>query len=161
MHCFQHQKLPAKPFAAWEDRSTFPQVMTVWGFWFLIMIARGQECSKPPMFRNSAFYIKCKGEKNPHVIVVQVRGCGGLWRFLTGVSVSDHDWEGSRMSQTTYSLKFSFLHRVKGTKNPHVLKVLVWSCEHSQLWFWFLIMIGRGQECPEQHIIQNSAFYIE
>ena len=36
--------------------------------------------------------------------------CGGLWRFLTGVSVPDHDGEGSRLPQTTYVPNISFLH---------------------------------------------------
>ena len=31
----------------------------------------------------------------------------------------------------------------------------------SWLGFWFLIMMGRGQECPKQPMFQNSAFYIE
>ena len=44
--------------------------------------------------------------------------CGGLWRFLTGVLVPDHDGDGSKMSQTTYVPKFSFLHWIKRCKEP-------------------------------------------
>ena len=80
------------------------------GFWFLIMMGRDQQCPKWPMFQNSAFYIVYKGAKNPHVLEVLVWSCGGLWRFLTGVSVPDHDGEGSKMIQMTYVPKFSFLH---------------------------------------------------
>ena len=47
-----------------------------------------------------------------------VWSCGGLWRFLTGILVLDHDGKGSRMSQTTYVLKFSLLHWIKRCKEP-------------------------------------------
>ena len=43
------------------------------------------------MFQNSAFYIEYKGAKNPHVLEIMDWGFGGLWRFLTGVLVPDHD----------------------------------------------------------------------
>ena len=62
------------------------------------------------MFRNSAFYIEYKGAKNAHVLEVLDWGFGGLWRFLTGVLVPDHDGDGSKMYQTTYVPEFSFLH---------------------------------------------------
>ena len=70
------------------------------------------------MLQNSAFYIEWKCAKNPHVLEVLVWSCGGLWRFLTEVSVPDLDGEGSIMSQTTFVLKFSFLHCIKRCKEP-------------------------------------------
>ena len=87
-------------------------------FWFLILMGRGQEYSKQPIFPNSAFYIEQKGAKNSHVLEVPVWSCGGLWRFLTGVSVPDHDGKGLGMSQRAYVPKFSFLHQVTGCKEP-------------------------------------------
>ena len=68
----------------------------------------GQQSPKQPMFRNSAFYVEFIGAKNPHVLEVLGWSCGGLWRFLTGVLVPDHDGDRSAMSQTTYVPKFSF-----------------------------------------------------
>ena len=35
---------------------------------------------------------------------------GGLWKFLSGISVPEHDGDGSTMSKTSYVPKFSFLH---------------------------------------------------
>ena len=55
-------------------------------------------------------YVPKFGAKNPHVHEVLVWGLGGLWRFLTGVLVFDHDGDGLTMYQPTYVLKFSFLH---------------------------------------------------
>ena len=52
------------------------------GFWFLMMIRTGQQCSKQPMFRNWAFYVEFKGAKNPHVLVVlgwSLDDSGGSW----------------------------------------------------------------------------------
>ena len=62
------------------------------------------------VLQSSAFYIELKGAKNPHVLEILVWICGGLWKFLTSVVVPDHDCDRSRMSQTTYDSKFSFLH---------------------------------------------------
>ena len=73
----------------------------------LIIYVFSQQCPKHPMFQNSTFYIEFKDPKNPHVLEVLGWRCRGLWRFLTGVLVPDHDGEGSRMSQTP---KFCFLH---------------------------------------------------
>ena len=31
----------------------------------------------------------------------------------------------------------------------------------SIFWFWFVIIVGRVQECSKQPMLQNSTFYIE
>ena len=70
----------------------------------------GSRMSKTTYFPKLKFYIKLKGAKNLHVLEVLDWGFGGLWRFLTGVFIPDHDGDGSAMSQTSYVPKFSFLH---------------------------------------------------
>ena len=88
-----------------------------------------------------------KVQRTQHVLEVLYWSCGGLWRFLTGVLVLDHDGEEFIISQTTYVPKFSFLHWIKRCKEPHVVKVLDWNC--GGLWrlltgVWFLITMERG-----------------
>ena len=103
----------------------------------LIIMRMGQQYSKWHMFRISAFYIEFKGAKNPHFLDVLDCGFGGLWRFLTKVSVPDHDEFGFTMSQTNYVQKFSFLHWIKRCKEP--------SCPWSPgLWIW------RTLEVPDR-----------
>ena len=58
----------------------------------------------------------------------------------------------------------AFYIEFKGVMNPNVLDVLVGVVKDSgDSWqgFWFLIMMWMGQQCPKQHMFQNSAFYIE
>ena len=76
------------------------------------------------MFQNSAFYIEFKGAKIPHVLKVIGCSCGGLWTFLTGFFVPDHDVDGSTMSQTIYDPKSASYIEFKGAKNPHVYEFL-------------------------------------
>ena len=83
------------------------------------------------MVQISAFYIEFKGVKNSHVLKVLGWSCGGLWRLLTGVLVPDHDGDGSIMSQTTYDPKSASYIEFRGTKKPHVLKVLFEGVEDS------------------------------
>ena len=59
-----------------------------------------------------------KVQRTQHVLEVLYWSCGGLWRFLTGVLVLDHDGEEFIISQTTYVPKFSFLHWIKRCKEP-------------------------------------------
>ena len=120
-------------------------------FWFLILMGRGQEYSKQPIFPNSAFYIEQKGAKNSHVLEVPVWSCGGLWRFLTGVLVPDHDGDRSTMSQTPYVPKFGFLHWIKRAKNPHVLVVMDWG--FGGLWRFLIgVLVPDHDENALPHI---------
>ena len=80
------------------------------GFWFLKRWAGVNNDPNNLCSEIQHSTLKKKDAKNPHVLEVQDWGFGGLWRFLTGVLVPDHDGEGSTMSQMTYVPKFSFLH---------------------------------------------------
>ena len=96
--------------------------------------------------------------KNPHVLEVLVWSCRGLWRFLTGVLVPDHDGDRCTMSQTTYDPKFCFLHLIKKVQRTP-MSSKSWSGvvkDSGGCWlrFWFLIMMERGLKCPKQPMFQ-------
>ena len=48
--------------------------------------------------------------------------------FLTGVLVSDHDGDGKQCPKQPMLRNYAFYLEFKGAINPHVPKVLGWSC---------------------------------
>ena len=132
-------------FGSWSDggRSTISQMTYILNFSFLYLIWR---CKEPSCPWSSGW------------------SCGRLCRFLTGVSVPDHDGDWFTMSQSTYVSKFSFLHWIIKCKEPscpwssglgiwRTLEVPDWDFGS---WSWWM-----GLKSSKLPIFQNAAFCIE
>ena len=161
-------------FLHWIKRCKEPHVLEVlvWSvedsggswllFWFLIMMGRGQECPKQPMFQSWAFYIEYKGAKNPRIPGLRFRRIFKVpdWSF------GSWSWWGG-VKNVPNNLSSYIQHSTLNKKVQRTLMSLKsWSgvgedCGCSWLGFWFLIMIGRFQQCTKLPMFQNSALYIE
>ena len=61
------------------------------GFGNLILICIWSLVLDTAMFKILDLYLDFEGAKNIHVLKVLIWGCGGCWRFLTGVWHLDYD----------------------------------------------------------------------
>ena len=82
-----------------------------------------------PIIQILALYLDFEGAKNTPVLEVLICGFGGCWRFLRGVWHLDLIWIWSLVFDIPMVQIFALYLHFEGTKNIHVLQVLIWSFE--------------------------------